>query len=220
MIVLYMVSYLTMVGKVFERQIFLDSTVKKISKAAFYLELADKLSEHNDTLKEKKENVGELFDEIEEMGISLTDQFYKDGMVDINLNYNVNTFFWNHSIQVKQRARMRDWRGVDIAESEDYVYITKTGTVYHNSRNCRYLNIKLKNVKFNTVGLLRNENGAKYSACDICVKQKLDIGTDVYVTTDGNRYHTDMNCSGIIRYVITINQKDVGDRKPCSVCGG
>jgi hypothetical protein len=217
---LYFLSYLIMLGKTFEKQIFLDSNVKKISKAAFYLQLADQVTDHQDVLKEQKENVGKMIQEVEQMGISLTDAFYKDGMVDIRLNYYRQSFFWNHTIQIKQRARMRDWRGVDITDDKDMVYITKTGKVFHRNKNCRYLNVRLRKVDYNAVANLRNDNGEKYSRCEICGRDWNGTNAQVYITTDGNRYHVHGNCSGISRYVLMIHEKDVGNRKPCSLCGG
>ena len=220
LLTLYFVSYMTMMGTVFERQIFLDSTVKKISKAAFYLEFVDHLTEHNQELKEQNEKFRKIASDIEAKGISLTDAFYQDGMIDIKLNYCLETFYWNHQIPISQRARMRDWRGIDIQENQDIVYITKTGTVYHCNRNCRYLNIQEKPVELDSVTLLRNRYGAKYSPCEICAKNNPLWDSKVYITTDGKRYHTDINCSGLTRYVISIQKKDVGERNPCSVCGG
>lgn len=219
LLTLYFISYMTMMGKVFERQIFLDSTVKKLSKAAFYLEVVDKLTDQSQVLKEEKENFGKILSDIESKGISLTDAFYRNGMVDIRLTYPLKTLYWNHEIMIQQRARMRDWRGTDIEENQDIVYVTKTGTVYHCKRNCRYLNIQGKPVELDSVTLLRNRYGAKYTPCEICAKKNPLWDSKVYITTEGTRYHIDVNCSGITRYVISINKKDVGDRKPCSVCG-
>ena len=65
-------------------------------------------------------------------------------------------------------------------------------------------------------GSLRNVYREKYHPCEICGKKA--SGT-VYITTDGNRYHSTLECSGLKRTVHKKELGDVGDLRPCSRCG-
>ncbi len=220
MLVLFVMNFMVIQGQIFERQIFLDSTVKQLAKMAYYLDVADRITDQNETLKEEKEQIKERINRIEEMGISVTDSFYKNGMVDMKLNYTVDTVFWKYKIEILQRAQMRDWRGVDLCEEKKIVYITKTGTVYHRNINCSHLTRNISTVSFSEVEKKRNASGAKYYPCEKCVKSKSMATKSVYITNEGDRYHNSMKCSGLRRYIIELDEKEVGNRKPCKICGG
>lgn len=220
MLVLFVMNFMAIQGQVFERQIFLDSTVKQLSKAAYYLEVADRITDQSETIKEEKEQIKARINRIEEMGISITDSFYKNGMVDMKLNYTVDTVFWNYKIKILQRAQMRDWRGVDLCEEKKIVYVTKTGTVYHRNSNCSHLTRNISSVSFSEVEKKRNASGAKYYPCEKCAKSKSAATSIVYITKEGDRYHYSMTCPGLRRYIIELDEKEVGNRKPCKVCGG
>ncbi len=114
------------------------------------------------------------------------------------------------------------WNGYDVenqenfAEDEIYVFITKSGTVYHRNRNCTYLNPSVEAVYFDDVAEKRNESGAKYYVCERCKETE---GTVVYITKQGNRYHYSLECSGLKRTVYSIKLSEAGGRAPCSKCG-
>ena len=114
------------------------------------------------------------------------------------------------------------WNGYDVENQEDtengeiYVFITKNGTVYHRNRNCTYLNPSVKAVYFEDLKEKRNENGAIYYACERCQNAKAAV---VYITEQGTRYHTSLECSGLKRTVYSIPISEVGGRSPCSKCG-
>lgn len=112
-----------------------------------------------------------------------------------------------------------DYRTTDTDSNGDsIVYITENGTVYHKDRNCTYLAFHIKSVLSNTIEMQRNLQGAKYYPCEKC-GQNIK-GINVYITDYGDRYHTSINCSKLSRNVLTIPLSQVGDRKPCSKCGG
>ena len=64
---------------------------------------------------------------------------------------------------------------------------------------------------------MRNADGGKYYPCEGCGGNPDET---VYITDYGDRYHTDINCSGLKRTVEEIDIKDVGDRGVCKKCGG
>ncbi len=105
------------------------------------------------------------------------------------------------------------------ASSEDkdtYVYITKSGTVYHTSLECRILKRTITKVPEAELMILRNESGGVYTACEICGKKE-SLGS-VYVTPYGNRYHNSISCSALSKDVLVIKLSEVGNRRKCKCC--
>ena len=42
---------------------------------------------------------------------------------------------------------------------------------------------------------------------------------EIYITSQGNRYHTQLNCSGLKRTIYTVPLSQTGGRGRCSKCG-
>lgn len=118
---------------------------------------------------------------------------------------------------------VRAFTGYDNTEAvagenaEQIVYITETGNVYHFSRNCTHLELSISRVDYKGIKKLRNEAGEKYKACEKCGKKPQST---VYITNEGNRYHTTVTCSGLKRTIEAIPISKVGNKSPCSRCGG
>ncbi len=142
------------------------------------------------------------------------------GMVDVVLSYNVKIPFTAYHWEVTQRAKTKDWTGKDLVEPGEIVYITKYGTVYHRSKECKHLIININEVTLAQANMRRNESGHKYKKCSYCVKQNMSSLSNVFITSDGDRYHNSLDCLGLTRNVIEVDIKDVGDKGPCSSCGG
>ncbi|WP_249301050.1 hypothetical protein [Qiania dongpingensis] len=125
-----------------------------------------------------------------------------------------------------QRCRRRRWTGqasvgqdsTKEGETEEYVYITQNGAVYHRKRECTYLKLSIRAADGNSVSGLRNEEGSKYRPCERCMKNVLMPGT-VYITDTGDRYHRTRNCSGLNRWIMKVPLSQVGGKGPCSRCG-
>lgn len=154
----------------------------------------------------------------------------EDDAIDIILTYNIKLpllFINLDEIPVMQRVRMRGWNGHEVAvknapsettdENEEMVYITETGIVYHLYKDCTYLDLSIKEVNFNQIENLRNNSGGKYKKCSLCGDNVNESG-QVYITDTGDRYHWNLNCSGLKRTIITIPKSEVGDRGLCSRC--
>ena len=103
------------------------------------------------------------------------------------------------------------------AETEEY-YVTVSGTVYHRSRECRYLNVSVLSVKTDRLETLRNSNGGKYYPCRLCVHGK-EINDTVFYTKSGSSYHASKNCSSLTRTVLVKSEEEITGLPPCSVCG-
>ena len=85
------------------------------------------------------------------------------------------------------------------------------------ARNCSYLNPAVRTVSGEHVREERNSAGAKYYPCERC---KAGSSLSVYyITEDGNRYHGDLNCSGLRRTIYTVPLSQVSGRGRCSKCG-
>ncbi|QHQ60244.1 hypothetical protein Ana3638_05170 [Anaerocolumna sedimenticola] len=155
----------------------------------------------------------------------------EDDTIDIILSYNIKLpllFISIKDIPVIQRVRMRGWNGHEVAVkntppadsdkgNEKMVYITETGTVYHLFKDCTYLDLSIHEVDFEQIDILRNNSGGKYKKCSICGGKSIGV-TSVYITDSGDRYHNDLNCSGLKRTIITIPISETGNRSLCTRC--
>lgn len=154
----------------------------------------------------------------------------EDEHIDIIVQYKVNIpirIFALSEIPMLQRVKVRGWTGHHVKaryttdeqkEEEDIVFITETGTVYHLKRDCTYLKLKISN----TVGIpdsQRNSNGAKYYSCERCITGEEDISGIFYITTEGTRYHSSVNCSSLKRTIIEVHLSEVNGRNLCKRCG-
>lgn len=154
----------------------------------------------------------------------------EDEMIDLALTYQVaspvgmislpGTFFI-------QRAQVRAWTGRvppssgdstgESEESAQLVYVTATGSVYHKDADCTHLKLSIQSVWMSQLDKCRNNNGGIYHACEKCGK---NAGNVVYITKEGNRYHSSLECSGLKRTVSQITLEEAGEMRACSKCGG
>ena len=124
------------------------------------------------------------------------------------------------------RIVYRNWTGegrtVTNGEemTEDTVYMTEHGSVYHLDRLCSHIRIATDAVLAEAVGDERNVSGARYYACEFC-SPVLQRGTQVFITSYGTRYHASSTCSAIKRNVRECSLEEVRQTyPPCSRCGG
>ncbi len=116
----------------------------------------------------------------------------------------------------------RKWTGYNVLSGsterteEEYVYITEHGYSYHRSRNCRHLKVTIQAVTLDDIELMRNRSGGRYRPCERCGGNSTGI---LFITPEGDRYHSDAACSGLKRTIKTVKLSEVGSRTPCSQCG-
>lgn len=106
----------------------------------------------------------------------------------------------------------------EVTTTEQMVYITVTGSVYHKSRECSSLRPSVRKVSRSFVVTARNDSGAIYYPCERCIEGDRALG-DVYITDYGNRYHEDATCPGLKRTIREIPLSEVRDRRACKKCG-
>ena len=136
-----------------------------------------------------------------------------DGLVDII------AISKDNQIQIVQRARMKAWTGRDLTQQLNLVYMTDGGTVYHTNIDCTYLSLNIEKTSYLEMTQRRTGSGSKYKACSICVNKKIADSQVVFITKEGKKYHTDINCRGLTRRVITLDISQVETKNACSKCG-
>lgn len=122
---------------------------------------------------------------------------------------------------VTQRSCRRAWTGTLAetsggGEEDELVYVTESGSVYHSSMDCTHLNLSISEIFFDMIDGKRNQGGGKYKPCERCAKYS-DRSAVVWITREGNRYHTDRACGGLKRRVRTIRKAEV-EVPACSRC--
>lgn len=108
-------------------------------------------------------------------------------------------------------------------QKAEFVYLAETGRVYHIRETCTHLCLSTQSVKYGMLEHLRNQNGAKYYPCEFCGKGKnYTVQSTVYITKEGNRYHSDSRCHGLLRKVhkATLEEAVAEGRTPCKRCSG
>ena len=158
-------------------------------------------------------------------GVSLTGSKFEEENVCLRANYRIRlpvSLIAVSDIKVVLKTECRKWTGFSVDGAEEgtdvWVYITETGTVYHKTKSCTHLALSIRAVNQEEVDQLRNESGERYSACLLCEESE-NIRGRVYITNLGNRYHMDLNCSGIKRTIMMVRLSEVEGRPVCSKCG-
>ena len=162
------------------------------------------------------------------LGISALQSEFNEDMIHFEVNYYAGMpfdFLKILGFPCVQKVSVRKWIGNEDKgaeggsagyEGKKMVYITETGTVFHVNSNCSHLRLSIKTVAKAQIPELRNGSGGRYDSCERCG----GAGTVLYITEYGDRYHTDINCSGLKRVVYTVLFETVSDRPACSRCGG
>lgn len=101
-------------------------------------------------------------------------------------------------------------------EEDICVYITKTGSRYHTTCECTYLQVPIKAVSDEQIGEIRNASGRKYYPCERCRPNESGM---FFVSEDGSRYHGRSDCASLKRTVYMISLSKAQGYIPCSKCG-
>lgn len=143
---------------------------------------------------------------------------YIDALVTYHIKFPIR-FFGQKSIQLSDGCRMHRWTGRQNEDgknaNQEWVYVTLTGNVYHKSRECTHLKLSVQSI---AAAKLKKQS-KKYSPCGHCTKGG-KMGAVVYITNDGDCYHFKIDCSGLKRTIYMILKEQVGNKRPCSRCGG
>jgi hypothetical protein len=143
------------------------------------------------------------------------------GYIDYSLAYTARplcNYFNLFGVSLSHRCYLHTWTGYDVSgnsvsdNNERMVYITETGTVYHLSRSCTYLDLSIHAVDASVISDIRNSSGAIYYECELCNPSLEGV---VYITDYGDRYHSSLTCSGLKRTVSEVPLSEVEDTMNC-----
>ncbi len=157
-------------------------------------------------------------------GVCVKDSFYNNINDEIYLKsrYKINMpidILRSCSYKMGNTVIVRGWTGNrDMASNKNFVYVTKTGKVYHTDIECSYLSVKKTSVLRAQIGKYRNESKGKYYECKECKNEKK--GKYVYITKYGTSYHNIKMCSSITRSIIPMDIYEIEGRKKCEKCCG
>lgn len=136
---------------------------------------------------------------------------YKSGQTD---GIWINPFYRERTIT--QSATCRAWIGfTELKTEETYVYITPDGSVYHLYADCTHLSLSIQGVTLAFARSAKNEYGEKYRQCELCEDPFQGM---VYITSEGNCYHSKRSCSGLKRTVRQVPLSSVSKRRGCLRC--
>ncbi|KSV59228.1 hypothetical protein ASU35_09910 [Acetivibrio ethanolgignens] len=163
-------------------------------------------------------------------GISLQGSFIVPGteQIVVKAEYKVRLpipFFAGEGITIHQMVKSRVFSGVGVwkrkaAGEEERVYITKYGTVYHRYKDCSFLNPSIQMVGKEEVFRKRNKKGGKYYPCESCIKKKEAMESALYITKEGECFHSSLGCKGINRTIYEIPLSRAVGLRACDKCGG
>ena len=168
-------------------------------------------------------------------GLSLLLSSYDDssGQLDLVATY-VYEFPYlpgkSAKLSFMQQCRCRAWIGLELCEDSrgassssassdsdsdsQTVYITPSGTAYHLSASCNYLDLSIQTVSADSIDSLRNASGGRYTRCSCA-----ESGAGSYYVTDyGEQYHSSLTCSDLKRTVTAVDIEDVEGRHLCPKC--
>lgn len=124
-------------------------------------------------------------------------------------------------LKYQEKMRVKAWTGYERSGfgtgSDETVYVTETGLVYHKNYHCTYLELSIHMVSSGELEGLRNSGGAKYYPCEHCMRGS--AGGGVYITDTGDRYHSSLSCSGLKRTVYAVPLSEAAGKGACSRCG-
>jgi hypothetical protein len=161
-------------------------------------------------------------------GVSFLGSGLRDGdnCTCIRVKYYVDVPFVGDlipDIEIVQSAAAGIFSGKTIAPKDpdesgsgETVFVTKNAAVYHTSRDCTHLKLTVMKVTKEELPGKRSSDGHKYYACEFCVRKKA-VPDEVYISPEGDRYHTDRNCIGLRRYVSEVSLDSI-DLPKCSRC--
>lgn len=158
--------------------------------------------------------------EAKKVGVAITGATFFDS-AEITIYKTATTDpLWIQPFSLENRrteyALCRAWIGfTELKNQEIYVYITPRGSVYHLHRDCSHLSLSIQCVTFQKASNSKNEYGQVYRSCELCGDA---CGALVYITSEGECYHSQRTCSGLKRTIRQIPISQTGSRSCCSRC--
>lgn len=157
----------------------------------------------------------------------------EDEMVCFELSYKEMIPFFSSltdGVTMNVAAERRCWvgldgklkesgRGTEQTERETgMVYVGANMGRYHMYRDCHYISNAYRAVSYQEIENLRTPNGTKISSCSYCIEGELEMENIVYITQNGEHYHSRKDCSAMNVYVRQVPLGEVEYLGLCSYC--
>ena len=145
-------------------------------------------------------------------------------VIDLVMTYRVEPwfpFFQVGDMVMINRCYVKAYNGFRQETYEDgqrRFYIAESGEVYHLNRSCTHLQLSIKMANLSEIEGMRNKDGEKYKPCEVCFDET-QSGGHYYVTTQGNRYHSSVACTGLKRTIYVVKESNLGNKPMCIRCG-
>lgn len=158
-------------------------------------------------------------------GFSLMGSEFEGNEICLKVNYQIKfpiNLLGRKTFQMSQKTIWRKWIGWKQGgepQEELWVYVAQNGTVYHRSADCTHLSLSIRSVPKAEVEQYRNENGGRFYPCNRCRREETAFH-NVYITNYGDKYHTNLGCSGLRRTIEMVRISEVGDKGACTRCWG
>lgn len=157
-----------------------------------------------------------------------------DDIVEIHADYRTKPFvpvLNGPDFTIRTTYYGHAWTGYDIgsgtgtgegggesAQEEEHVIVAENGVVYHLDPDCVYLKPDVRQADAAELDHLRANDGSIYHPCEYCHPSREG---KVFITPDGNRYHSSADCSRIRRTTHEETAREAGEHlRPCPKCGG
>lgn len=151
------------------------------------------------------------------MDCSRSHRYFTTTIMELVVDYEVERL---PIISGSETLRIKGWTGKEGmglgTGSDEIVYMTANGVVYHEDMNCTYLDLSIRPIASGDIDDYRNAGGEKYRSCERC--DGFGQAETVYITDHGNRYHRSLTCSGLKRTIYTVARKDIFGIGGCAKC--
>lgn len=153
-------------------------------------------------------------------------------IVDIRADYRTRPFIPvlnGPDFKIRSRYYGHAWTGYRIGSGtgeagegaggrrSDHVIVAENGVVYHTDPDCIYLNPRVREVDASDLDHLRANDGSIYHPCEYCHPAK---SGSVFITPDGDRYHSSRSCSRLMRTTHEETMQEAGSHlHACPKCG-
>lgn len=152
-------------------------------------------------------------------GVSFQDSKYDENSdsIKINAKYKMKItlpFIGMYQLSMNARAEQKAFTGYNNSSAE-YVYVAKSGKVFHTNRKCAHIALSIMKV-YDTTKYLSGKSG--YAACEKCTQRYEGKSSYFYITKYGKKYHTSLQCSGLKRTIQKIKLGEVKGLGQCLKC--
>ncbi len=153
--------------------------------------------------------------------------FFSDGdELDVIVTYEAapwSPFAAFRPFRMANRFCAHLWNGYGIPEDPesakqlvDVVYMTENGEVYHKDRNCTHIKLSVREVSRLEAQSAVNRQGSRYTPCEKCGQNS--TSGKLYLTDEGDRYHTSADCPGLKRTVFSVPAGQAENYPLCTRC--